>query len=323
MAEPLHQQGPQHNNRPVIEDKYSLDSAARQARVDAAVAALRQERGVPEPTSVPQSAEHTRVAEQPAVAQPAQQAPAAMPQDLSGLLAQHEARIKAANDAEARANAMLAKAQQDAESAAAQKAKLDRALSDPEAYLEHLASTGMSEAEWVNFLSNGGKMSPEQKRIKELERKLEQTATQQQQALAAIQQQQQAFTQQQTLAQLNSILPNYPLASRTGGAQMVLNEQALLAKQGKHVNLQEAADSYEAKLLDGMQKVLQHDDVKVKLGISVSQSPQTAPVVKSPSTLNKSVSSGTAPTTGRPDPLNFDAKRKLALEKIATMLSKR
>jgi len=220
---------------------------------------------------------------------------------------QAEARIREAETASqkraAEAEAREAKANE-------QLKKLDWARSNP---LEFMAEAGMTQDEWSAFLTNGGKLSPEQKRVREMEKQLADTNARMKEMMDRAEANERRAAAQMEEAAFSGHLPKYELVAQMGGINAVRDKQRIMAQvTGQQVSLTAAAEALENEMQAGLTGLLKHPGIRNKLGLSDVDKSQAGPTGKSPRTLNQSVASETTSnTTTLKGPLDWAGRRKL------------
>lgn len=291
-------------NRPPHIDKWQATLADKHAK---AIAALRAERGVPEPVA-------------PAVAPPTpalQTPPPPTAPDYAQMFGAYDAKQRAAQDAEAKAQVAIQEAQRARQEADARMKKLETSVADPVAFLAEL---GMTQDEWQAFLLNGGKMTPEQKALKEFQKSQIETDRRINEMQARLDAAQNAAKRAQAVNLVGATLDlnQYPLFRKVGGnADFVLSQIENHHKAtGQILTPQAVAQHYEQQYQSQLQNWLQDDTIRTKVIPANSAPLPTANLAAAPSTLNSRVTSSTGPATSQPGPLDWEAKKQLALARI-------
>lgn len=292
------------------------------AKRQAAVEALRADRGVPQP---PEQAPQTeQAAAQAAAAQQGFRIPLLgdnaapkeappMPQqgqsptDYAQVFAEYEKRRSAAD-------AAAAKAEKAAAEAAAKEAKLKAAMTDPASFI---AEAGMTQAEWENFWLNNGKLSPEMQKIKELETTNQKALERLERMEKEYQATQARLQRQQVLAQAQSVVKwdEFPFVKQFGGAELVLRAvEAHHAQTGKTLNFVHAVKSLENNYRQQFSTVLNNPLIRdMVLGAAKAESKPTVKTSTAPTTLSSAVTSQTGPAAPRAAARDWKTKRDLAI----------
>lgn len=277
------------------------------AKKAALIEALRAERGVAAPVAspVPQPVEQAAIPEQSKAA-PA--APAIDP--VAKWQAEYMAKQAELAALESRAKAAQAEAAVREAAAAEKLKKLELSAANP---VEFLAEVGMTEAEWSEFLTSGGKLTPEQKRVREVEKANQALQAQVKQLMEQTTKSQQEMMARLEAEKFQTKMADFAIVPHVGGVDLVRQKAAELG-----VSYEQAAKNIEDHWINGLSNVLKDPKVRAKLGLDISApKPQTESAGQSPSTLNGSV---TSPTTGstasRPAPTDFEAKRKLLIQRL-------
>lgn len=194
--------------------------------------------------------------------------------------------------------------------AAAKIARLEQAKGDP---LQFLAEAGITDAEWQSMLGNGGELSPAEKRVKELEAKLEGFMKQAEQKEA------QARAQAMRQAAASHIAAN-PLTKMMASPDAVIAHQANMSKKaGREVSMQDAVADLTNTYKQGVVALLNNPEIAAMLNLSVPK-PQSGPAAsQSPTTLGSKLASSTTPSSGKPGPNDWAAKKALFLQQVAAM----
>lgn len=246
----------------------------------------------------------------PAAAPVAVQAPVAAPTQapdaVAMALAKFEAQQKAAGEAQARAEAQIKAAEDRAAAVAQQEAELKASLENP---LDFIARQGMSEDEWKAFLTNGATWSPEQKKIRELEK-------QNRDIMARFESMEKARVQAEAQARASAeaaALPmkDFPLLSRMGGVQHAQQVRERMQQQtGAQITLAQAAQHLENDFRTNLARLLKDSDVAGILGINQPKQ-SVAPAASSP-TLGRNQAPSSA--VNKPNPRDWEAKKRAYLE---------
>ena len=307
------------------EKRNPLSPANREAKRQAMLAKLRDERGVPEPKPRAEQARNTpsAAAEQTQDAAPtAEQLKAPIPQ-LTPEQATWMQQQQTLADAEKRAReagTSAQKRQAEAEAAEARAAeklkKMELAMSNP---AEFMTETGMTQDEWNAFWANGGKLSPEQKRMREMEAKMASYA----EKLAAIEKQsnQERADSARRLedAQFTASLKDYTFLPEVGGIAAVRQRQAQLSQQkGEPVALKEAADTLEREVGENLGGILKKSHILAKLGLAAAtDQPPAKPASQAKTLTARTVGDSTPKSSTVKGPLDWAGKRARYLERIA------
>ena len=232
-----------------------------------------------------------------------------------------DSRAAKAQAAEAQAAAKHAEAARMVAEAEAKLAKIDQSVTSP---LEYMAATGMSEDDFRAFLTNGGQLTPDQKRVRALEKQIADQAAK----MAALEQkQQQAATQAQISAENARFAPvlaeNYPVALAIFGnvdnglAQIRNKANQMRQATGLPVTLEQAAQALEENITRQMKTALTNEKARSKIGIdSVNKSIPAAPVEAKPTATLGSQFAGSTEAQSRPAPTDWAGKRALALQRL-------
>lgn len=298
----------------------------RQKR-EAAIASLRQQRGIIDPkqgatdkTDPPKTTDEApeeTQAQPPTAQEPTTQSTQPKAQDLL----QDDALQKRLADFDKKQQTLATQEQaiqkriQDAEGKEADAQKrikdLELALADP---IDFMAKVGMTEAEFKAFLGQGGTLTAEQRRLREVEKnnkelrdKLDGLVKQQQQAS-------QKMAEQMELAEFKGQLSDYQLVTRMGGINAVMQKRAQLQEQlGQPVSLKQTAEGLEKQFKQALSGLLQDEQIRTTFGLSTQSSPpgtQAAP----PKTLNEKFANQTSPKGPQKPAWNdWAAKRALAI----------
>lgn len=230
---------------------------------------------------------------------------------------------QALRDAEARvkeATTAAEKRKADAEMAEARAAeklkKMELAMSNP---AEFMSEAGMTQDEWNAFWANGGKLSPEQKRMREMEAKMASYA----EKLAAIEKQAVAEREQGRRrledAEFTASIKDYTFLPEVGGIAAVRNKQAqLMAHKNQAVTLKEAADALEAEVSEGIGGMLKKQHILAKLGLATaSNQPPAKPTTKATTLTARTAGDSTPKGSTVKGPLDWQGKRARYLERLA------
>jgi len=297
---------------------------------------LRAERGVPEPrhaeertddgarAAEPQRSEsHVAADNNAGVSESSGQAQGS-PQAVEGVSEaqnewyKREQAVRAAEErikeASTKAEMRAAEAEKKEAEAKAAVQRMEWAKDDPIAFL---AETGMTQDEWSAFLANGGKLSPEQKRLKEMEKQLAETR----QAMEQMEQNARTHAERARLAQEESQfapkLQNLTYVPQMGGMAAIRDRQALLARQtGTPVSLEDAADNLETEMQRGLQRILQDPKIRSSLKLNVDTPQPAGQVAEKPRTLSNRVASESSTQGVKPHPLDWKAKQKLYQQRV-------
>lgn len=196
--------------------------------------------------------------------------------------------------------------------------KMELAMSNP---AEFMAETGMTQDEWNAFWANGGKLSPEQKRMREMEARMAKYAEQ----LEAVQRQSAQERQQNQRrledAEFTASLKDYTFLPEVGGINAVRNKQAMLQNQHKGpVSLKDAADALEREVQEGLGGMLKKQHILAKFGLAAaSDQPPAVPTKQTPSkTLTARTAGDSQPKNATvKGPLDWAGKRARYLERLA------
>ena len=204
-----------------------------------------------------------------------------------------------------------------AEARAAEKLKkMELAMSNP---AEFMSEAGMTQDEWNAFWANGGKLSPEQKRMREMEAKMNSYA----EKLAAIERQAQEERAHSTRrledAEFTASLKDYTFLPEVGGIGAVRNKQAQLMAQNKgHVSLKDAADALEAEVQEGLGGMLKKQHILAKLGLAAaSNQPPAKSATKAPTLTARTAGDSTPKSSTVKGPLDWAGKRQRYLDRLA------
>lgn len=213
---------------------------------------------------------------------------------------QREQQVRAAEErikeAETKAQLKAAEAEKKIAEAKAAEERQRWARTNP---IEFAESLGMTQDQWKELMANGGKLTPEQERIRSMEKRLEEVVAHNER----LQREQQEFVtrtqRQQEDAAFSSKLGDYTFVERMGGLPLVRQKQAQMSQSlGKSVPLDEAAKVLEKELQDGVSGLLKHGTIRTKLGLSDVDKSKSGPVAKPPSTLNNRTVSSTIAERG-------------------------
>lgn len=182
--------------------------------------------------------------------------------------------------------------------------------------IKFLAEAGMTQEEWSSFMANGGQMTPEQKRLKQMAENMQKM----QDRLEAAEKRAQEQERQARFASEESHfvpeLQKLTFVPEMGGVAAVRARQRLLSDATKQpVSLSDAAKHLENEMATGLQRLLQNPKIRssLKLDVNTSHAGQAA---ETPRTLNNRVSSGTSSVDASPHPLDWKAKRALYMQRI-------
>lgn len=220
---------------------------------------------------------------------------------------QAEARVR---DAESASQKRIAEAEAKEAKANERLQKMDWARANP---VEFMAEVGMTQDEWSAFLTNGGKLSPEQKRVREMEKQLADTNARMQAMMERAEANEKRMAAANEEATFSSHLSKYELVQQMGGIQAVRNKQRIMAQAtGSEVPLAAAAEALENEMQAGLSGLLKHPAIRHKLGLSDVDKSQAGPIAKSPRTLNQSVASETnSNSVTLKGPLDWEGRRRL------------
>ncbi len=231
-----------------------------------------------------------------------------------------EARVK-----EARSTAEQRSAKAEADEAKAKQAltELAAAKDDP---VEFLAKVGMTKDEWQHFMSQGGKQSPEAKRLKAMEARFNEMEAKYETAQKKAEESARRASIETENMQFSQRLGSYALLSKIGGIQAVRNKQAQIqAQQGAQISLQAAADMVETEMHDNLLPLLKHEDVRRKLGLLNPDQP-SGQGEKKPAAVNGAGSAKPTPPADpeeEPAPWDWAAKKRLARKRMDLERKKR
>jgi hypothetical protein len=318
-----------------IDKRNPLSPANREAKRQAMLAKLREDRNVPEPKRA-QPPEPTGTDSGHRDAGGGDPQPAGEPGDVSARQGveppaaisaeqaqwmQQQQVLREAEQRAREATSAIEKRKAEAEAAEARAAekikKMELAMSNP---AEFMSEAGMTQDEWNAFWANGGKLSPEQKRMREMEAKMTQYA----EKLAAIERQAQAERahSQRRLedAEFTATLKDYTFLPEVGGIGAVRNKQQQLStQQNKSVTLKEAADALEREVQEGLNGMLKKSHILAKLGLATASNQPPAAPTKTPKTLTARTASDSSPKAVTvKGPLDWAGKRARYLERLAS-----
>ncbi len=205
-----------------------------------------------------------------------------------------------------------------AEARAAEKLKkMELAMSNP---AEFMSEAGMTQDEWNAFWANGGKLSPEQKRMREMEAKMASYADK----LAAIEHQAQTerlnSARRLEDAEFTASLKDYTFLPEVGGINAVRNKQSQLMAQTKGpVTLKAAADALEREVQEGLGGMLKKQHILAKLGLATaSNQPPAKPATKATTLTARTAGDSTPKGSTVKGPLDWAGKRARYLERLAS-----
>lgn len=294
---------------------------------------LRQERGVPAPqrqeerhvsetASEPQRANHHVADNVDAGAgkPPSERTERTPPEAISEAQTEwykREQAVRAAEEKVREATTQAEKRAADAEKREAEaKAAVQRmewAKDDPVAFL---AETGMTQEEWSSFLANGGKLSPEQKRLKAMEKQLQETRSAMEQMEKEARRDRELARRAAEESQFAAKLQNMLYVPEAGGMAAVRHRQQLLSQQtGREVSLEDAANNLEQALRGDLERILKSPKIRSSLGLDVN-TPDAGQAAERPRTLNKRVAAESGSPSAKPHPLDFKAKMKLYQQRV-------
>ena len=219
-------------------------------------------------------------------------------------------------DAGSAAEARSAKAEADEAKAKQALADLAAAKNEP---VEFLAKVGMTKDEWEHFMAQGGKMTPEAKRIKAMEARFNELETRYEAAQKKAEESARRAGIETENMQFAPKLGSYALLSKIGGIQAVRNKQAQVqAQQGGPISLEAAANLVEQEMRDNLVPLLKHEDVRRMLNLQIPDQP-SGEAKKAPSTPKGSVDQKTtspADPEETPAPWDWAAKKRLARKRM-------
>ena len=220
---------------------------------------------------------------------------------------QAEARVR---EAETASQKRIAEAEAKEAKANERLQKMDWARANP---IEFMAEAGMTQDEWSAFLTNGGKLSPEQKRVREMERQLAETNARMKEMMERAEANERKAAAHAEEAAFSQHLSKYELVQQMGGIAAIRNKQGIMAQAtGSAVSLAAAAEALENEMQAGLSGLLNHPGIRNKLGLSDVDKSQAGPIGRSPRTLNQSVSSETPPREpSLKGPLDWEGRRRL------------
>lgn len=322
-----------------VDKRNPLSALNRAAKREAMLNKLRGDRGVPEPkherasepgpvdsgSSDAGSRDTQRSSESGDVSTREKVAPSEAPasnlsqEQVSWMRQQQDLREAEQRAREASTTAEKRKADAEmAEARAAEKIKkMELAMSNP---AEFMSEAGMTQDEWNAFWANGGKLSPEQKRMREMEAKMNSYA----EKLAAIERQAQEERAHSTRrledAEFTASLKDYTFLPEVGGIGAVRNKQAQLMAQNKgHVTLKEAADVLEAEVQEGIGGMLKKQHILAKLGLATaSNQPPAKPATKATTLTARTAGDSTPKSSTVKGPLDWAGKRQRYLDRLAS-----
>jgi hypothetical protein len=265
------------------------------------VAALRATHNVPAPAAAPEAPVVAPAAPAPVVT-----APAAAQPDMSKLFGEYEARKAAADKAVAEAATKSAEVD-------AKYKKLSLAKSNP---AEFMAELGFTESEWTEFWTTGGKLSPEQQRVREIEKQNVEMRKQFEDFQNQLKQKDQQAALAQEVSNINIVLQEYPLVAKASNPAMVKQEALRISAQegNRMVTWKEAAESLNTKAKTDLQGWLKDPKIADMLGLSVSKPSTTS--AASPSTLGRQTAPTTKSGSEKINPRDWSAKKAAYLAAI-------
>lgn len=221
-----------------------------------------------------------------------------------------ESRAREASANVERQRAEIEKVKADADAAVQ---RMAAAKDDP---VQFLAEAGMTQEEWSSFIGNGGKMTPEQKKLKEMS----QTMAKMQERVEAAEKRAQQQEQQARIAyeesQFASELQKLTYIPEMGGIAAIRERQRILSLQTKQpVSLKDAAEHLEEEMGKGLQRLLQNKKIRSNLGLDVNTS-HAGQAAETPRTLSNRVSSDSGQKEVAPHPLDWAAKRRLYQQRV-------
>lgn len=221
-----------------------------------------------------------------------------------------ERRATEASAAVERQRVEAEKAKADADAAVQ---RMAAAKEDP---VQFLAEAGMTQDEWSQFLANGGKMTPEQKKLKEMASVVEQVQAKLEAAERKAEQQEQRARAAAEESHFAQQLQKFTYVPEMGGIGAVRERQRLLSSQtGQPVSLADAADHLEQDMAKGLKRILQNTKIRSSLGLDVNTS-HAGQAAETPRTLSNRVSSESSQQDASPHPLDWAAKRKLYQQRV-------
>ena len=222
-------------------------------------------------------------------------------------VAQAEAKVR---DAHTSAQKRAAEAEAREAKVEAQLKRLEMVRNDP---VQFLSEAGITEEEFKNYLSQGGKQTPEQRRLAETEKQMRAIREELQKMQEEAAKSTQAVRREREDAEFMKTLDkdDFVLVQNMGGVAAVRNKQAQLARTlGRDVTLEDAAGQLEREFHDGLQKFLKNGAIRTKLGLSTPVDQQDAgSKPSSPRTLNGSMASATNSAGTRPAWNDWAAKK--------------
>jgi hypothetical protein len=302
---------------PIKRQNSPVGPKAMADKLKAAIDAQNAAKNPPEAPVAPQK----EAAEAPVPAKNAPPAKSGAEDLLAQYIAEQQKAQKAAEEATKRETAAAAReaaAKALLEQANAKTKQLENATENP---VEFISQLGWTEEEWKNFLTSGGKLTSEQKKLREMAK--QQAALEKKLAdmQASQQQQQQAVEYQSQLQTINQGMSKYPITSRLGGAVEVLKMVEANKRQGKHMSWEQAAGQLEAMYKTNLTNLLKEQEVSATLGLNSVEKPKSdSAAQKVPTTLGRQTAGTSAPSQ-RPSPKDWTAKKKLYLELLAAQRS--
>lgn len=279
-----------------------------EAKRQAAIAALRGERNVAEPSPTGEATSQAPAA--PVSAQPTPpESPAGMTAaQVKDILAAYDSKIAEARALEAQNSARAAEITAKAAEAAEKVKKIEQAKADP---LQFLAEAGITDAEWQAMLRGGGELTAEQRQLKELKAEIE--------AIRADSARKDAESAQRARRDAaRAYVDANPLTKSMTNADSLLARQAEMSKAaGKEVALPDVVADLTNTYKTGLKNLLNNPEVLAMLDISVPKPQSGSAVSTSPTTLSSKLASSTSPSDGKPGPLDWAAKKALFLKRLA------
>lgn len=205
-----------------------------------------------------------------------------------------------------------------AEAKAAEKIKrMEMAMSNP---AEFMAEAGMTQDEWNAFWANGGKLSPEQKRMREMEAKMQQYAEKLQSFEAQVQRERSDNVRRLEDAEFTAALKDYTFLPEVGGLNAVRNKQHALQSQSKEpVTLKAAADMLEREIHENLGGMLKKQHILAKLGLATASNQPPASPTKKATTLTARTAGDSTPNSSTvKGPLDWAGKRQRYLDRLAS-----
>lgn len=224
-------------------------------------------------------------------------------------IAAAESRVR---DSKTDAEARSAKAEADEAKAKQALQELEWAKNEP---VEFLAKVGMTKEEWTHFMSQGGKMSPEAKRLKAIEARFNEMEAKYTDLSRKAEESQRRALLESENAQFAQTLSGYALVSKLGGIQAVRARQSQMQKMhGTAVSMKAAADVLEQEMHDNLIPLLKHEDVRRKLSLQFPDQP-SGEKAKASNPVNGKRETSPAPaedSDSDPAPWDWEAKKRKA-----------